>query len=781
MTRLPGPTATGDKQWANENITANLLIPVNRTAGVNSDFTSSTAAGACSSLFELKISVNITHPRPADLFISAEALTADGKGALASAVLFDGKIAGQTNSTQALLKMLSGDFSVNQLLNAAQYCGRWRLNADLGTGQPGMLNGWTLKFRTAWYPFTHDMNYFSRLLFGDHSAPDPYHKPVVNDYYLEVSRNHFGFIPAGMFGPVDWPTWRNATDAMHRADVIHLLEARGFNFAAYDHNGNGQIDNDELEILAIDNSSDDGGMNRNAGGCVPLNQSRVQVCASVAFVGEQIDFQTLAHEMSHSLGTRDLYGVWNQECFSFGFTLMSCTENGPDLLSSVYLDPWHRKRLGWVFPYAASFGPYELGDETWMDFYGNKSRPAVFYRDSNPKEYYLFEYRGGRSYDNRAPNWGIVAWHVLETDSGDPGDPVEGHAIYVFSPVYKKDDQAVGGSRPWTPADGRFQVAFKDGSYLPLSFWVEQPAHSNNSMILHWDAAPANNAPPTIQIIQPADNSSGPVGYSPTIPLQAIVKDARGGTDGLRVLWVSDVDGNLASGMNSAASFLTPGPRVITVIATDQYGATSRKSVKFTAYATPPVATIFSPAGGQTFYRNQPITFNGKGSNAVTFAFGCNSLTWTVDRIPGWTMQGCQGTPSFNLTGPVKITLTVRDDSNPPLTGSASVTVNLTDPPPSSPPIVTITNPIDYSLWSTTTYQVAGAASDPQGGPVTYRWTVTPSGGSEVQISTASVFNWMPLTVFTTSTTFELRLYGANNRGQTSVVKRTYFVQQPPR
>jgi hypothetical protein len=203
--------------------------------------------------------------------------------------------------------------------------------------------------------------------------------------------------------------------------------------------------------------------------------------------------------------------------------------------------------------------------------------------------------------------------------------------------------------------------------------------------------------------------------------------------------------------------------------------------VKFTAYATPPVATIFSPATGQSFYRNQPITFNGKGSNAVTFAFGCNSLTWTVDRIPGWTMQGCQGTPSFNLTGPVKITLTVRDDSNPPLTGSASVTVNLTDPPPSSPPVVTITNPIDYSLWSTTTYQVAGAVSDPQGGPVTYRWTVTPSGGSEVQISTASVFNWMPLTVFTTSTTFDLRLYGANNRGQTSVVKRTYFVQQPPR
>lgn len=131
MTRLPGPTATGDKQWVNENVTANLAIPVNRTAGVNSDFTSSTAAAACSSLFDLKVAVNITHPRPADLLISLEALTADGRGILASAPLFDGVIAGQTNSTQALLKILSGDFNVPQLLNAGQYCGRWRLNVTI--------------------------------------------------------------------------------------------------------------------------------------------------------------------------------------------------------------------------------------------------------------------------------------------------------------------------------------------------------------------------------------------------------------------------------------------------------------------------------------------------------------------------------------------------------------------------------------------------------------------------------------------------------------------------
>lgn len=145
-------------------------------------------------------------------------------------------------------------------------------------------------------------------------------------------------------------------------------------------------------------------------------------------------------------------------------------------------------------------------------------------------------------------------------------------------------------------------------------------------------------------------------------------------------------------------------------------------------------------------------------------------------------MQGCQGTPSFDLIGPMKITLTVHDDSNPALIGTASVTVNLTDPPPSSPPVVTITSPIDYSLWSSTTYLVAGTVSDPQGGPVAYRWTVAALGSSsEIPISSTSAFNWIPGSVFTTSTTFDLRLYGTNSRGQTSVVKRTYFVQQPPR
>src|SRR5215831_9399347 len=181
----------------------------------------------------------------------------------------------------------------------------------------------------------------------------------------------------------------------------------------------------------------------------------------------------------------------------------TCTEIGADRLDSVYLDPWHRQKLGWVFRYAPGGTSYELGDETWADDFGNKSRPAVFYNDANQHEYYLFEYRAPRSYDKSVASAGIVAWHVLEDQNGNPADQTQGHVIYAYSPISGATDVSVGGSVAWTPQDGRFQVQWKDGTYLPRSFWVEQPQHSANSLILHWDGAPSTNAPPVVTILQP--------------------------------------------------------------------------------------------------------------------------------------------------------------------------------------------------------------------------------------------------------------------------------------
>jgi M6 family metalloprotease-like protein len=122
-----------------------------------------------------------------------------------------------------------------------------------------------------------------------------------------------------------------------------------------------------------------------------------------------VDFWTLAHEMSHTFGTADLYA---ENCFSDHMTLMSCEPFIPDDKSIVYLDPWHRWKLGWVYPYdvgvfygnVGDTGYYEVGDESWRDLYGLPSRPLIIRNPSpNSNEYFLFEYRGGRSYAQTSP------------------------------------------------------------------------------------------------------------------------------------------------------------------------------------------------------------------------------------------------------------------------------------------------------------------------------------------------------------------------------------------
>jgi M6 family metalloprotease-like protein len=302
-----------------------------------------------------------------------------------------------------------------------------------------------------------DQGYYQGMLFGDGPGGKVV-KPNARDYFREVSRGQLIFTNAGVLGPVPWLNGINVTDPQHVTDVIHQLEDAGFNFHQFDKNGDNQITPDELEIVAVDNMNDASGANRRAGGtgCVTLQHSALKVCVAVAFVSEQVDFWTLVHEMSHTFGTVDLYGVWAKECFSDHMTIMSCEPFVPDDKSIVYLDPWHRFKLGWVYPYAGpgffygnatDTGFYETGDETWRDFYGLPSRPLIL-RNPDPaaNEYFLFEYRGGRGYDQNVADLGLVIWHVKEDGHGNPytgsdGKQAQGHAIYVFG-----SDNDFGGS-----------------------------------------------------------------------------------------------------------------------------------------------------------------------------------------------------------------------------------------------------------------------------------------------------------------------------------------------
>jgi M6 family metalloprotease-like protein len=790
LTQLPGPTATKDKQWLSQTLQVNRPIPDNQSSGINSDVTTTDYFnGSCQQLFGIEVDVTLIHQRPADLFVTLSTVSTDGLVILQTTTLFDGPTQAKGLSPQDANNLqLPGSFNATTLVGSSS-CARWRLNiSDLVAGNTGTLANWTLKRRIAFFPYAHDAGYYQGLLFGV-STEGKAVKPNAKDYFREVSRGKLIFTNAGVLGPVPFINWLNVSDPQHVGDVIHQIEDAGFNFQQFDKNGDNRITPDELEIVAVDNGSDASGANRSAG-CVTLKKSSLNVCVNVALVTEQVDFWTLVHEMSHTFGTVDLYGAWSKECLSDHMTLMSCEPFVPDDKSIVYLDPWHRWKQNWVYPYDFGFfygnlgdtGYYEVGDETWRDFYGLPSRPLILRNPAaNSNEYFLFEYRGGRGYDQNVADWGLVVWHVKEDGNGgaytgSDGKQPPGHSIYVVGP-----DNDVGGSKAWHASDGNFQLQWTDGTVLPYTFWVEESPHSSNSVVVHWSGVPINNQPPTLQIIHPQDNSSGPYGFSGSTIFLAAATDSRGSTNGLRFDWKNDVDGPMGSGSLIGYGFVTPGIRKVTVTVRDQYGATARKTITYTVTLSAPTATIWSPAQNTTYFRNQPVYLLGNGSTSTTFSLPCSSLNWTLDRLP-WTMNGCSGTQGFNLTGPATFTLTVQDSYGQFAT--ASVTVNFVDPPPNSPPIVTILAPPPGRLMGNVSVHIKGLVTDPAGGPVTYRWTVVDSRtNTETQISTASEFDWLPSSVvpINIGESIELRLYGTNRTGASTRISQQYFVDWPPR
>jgi hypothetical protein len=315
---------------------------------------------------------------------------------------------------------------------------------------------------------------------------------------------------------------------------------------------------------------------------------------------------------------------------------------------------------------------------------------------------------------------------------------------------------------------------------VPNVFRVEESTHSASSMILHRDLLPDDNGPPTIEIIRPADNGSGPIGFGPPAGFEAKVVDARGETTGLRISWASDVDGWMGTGSRIAYGFTTVGSRKVTITARDRFGATAKETITYNVQNVAPVAEIFLPAANSSYLRDQIFLLSGNGASTMYFALPCSRLTWTVDRIPGWEAYGCDTYAILDLVGPVVLTLTVTDDYG--LSSSASVPINLVKPPANSPPAVTITFPFPpVRLAMNQSYVVSGVVTDPAGGPVTYRWTVFQAGAGETEISNAEIFRWVPGTVLRAEGRFELRLYGTNAQGVTAVAALEGQAFHPPR
>jgi M6 family metalloprotease-like protein len=306
-----------------------------------------------------------------------------------------------------------------------------------------------VEFSDARFREGRDRAYYNRLIFGPGY-------PNIVDYYSENSSNLFTWQSAGTLGPIRAVDNRATPDdestyavAMrdHDAPEGKRMAARaiemaatqyGFDFSRYDSNGDGTVATDELAIVMIHAGPGDNIVGSNRGSdpcCIRPAGSTVTVQTAVAIAGDGASFATLAHEICHSLGAKDLYGSGSH---SEGLTLMSTTAyNGREIRSTFHLDPWHKMRFGWIEPRIVPLN--SVGDcfeiiatQVTGGHFATRSmhKPILLYDVTRGvREYFLLEFRnglaGGGGYDRSINDWrgnssGVAVWHAKVDDSNTP-------------------------------------------------------------------------------------------------------------------------------------------------------------------------------------------------------------------------------------------------------------------------------------------------------------------------------------------------------------------------
>jgi len=281
--------------------------------------------------------------------------------------------------------------------------------------------------------FSHPTPYYDNLIFNIFTNRS------LNGFVLENSGGLFLFkrANAGIIGPVTLTsvelTQSATNDQMRAGHCIAAAVRAGFDFSGFDTDGNGVITQDEITILIVENNANgDSGAARWAdrngvGGSFKPPGSSVSFRTSVCFVTQRVSLATLCHEVSHLLGTKDLYGVWNQECLSSTLTLMSCTITWRDNPAIYHLDPWHKMQLGWAQPRIFSLPAGGRAEIPAAQLTGWDKPVLLYDPNRGPSEFFLLEYRtsghpagSGFDYDTGVADSGLVVWRVRQEGNHEP-------------------------------------------------------------------------------------------------------------------------------------------------------------------------------------------------------------------------------------------------------------------------------------------------------------------------------------------------------------------------
>ena len=299
----------------------------------------------------------------------------------------------------------------------------------------------------------------------------------------------------------------------------------------------------------------------------------------------------------------------------------------------------------------------------------------------------------------------------------------------------------------------------------------------------------ANNKPPTITILSPANNSQFLAGQ--LITLTAVSSDPEDGT-GDAIAWYDSSDTLLGVGP-SVMALAGFGAQVVKAVVTDKGYTTTKASVNYTGSNAPPTAQIVAPLAGDTIYRNFPTVFVGQASDPnELLGLSCSGLAWSSANLadPVAPSKGCTAVVKFPTTGGRMIKLQASDPQQQK--GYAYFWANVVDPPAHAPPLVAILTPtVGTYLPGGAVADLLGAIKDPDNtGPITYKWTVN-AGFGEVLIGSISTtanpnltvgVPWIPSANVNSvcgGTSVTLRLYATDPDGAT-VKSVVVFIDFPP-
>jgi hypothetical protein len=216
-----------------------------------------------------------------------------------------------------------------------------------------------------------------------------------------------------------------------------------------------------------------------------------------------------------------------------------------------------------------------------------------------------------------------------------------------------------------------------------------------------------------------------------------------GSLTGASLVWTSDLDGPIGTGVSFNKADLSVGVHTITLTATDSEGATGTASVQITIVLVPndpPVPTITAPLTGGSAAPGANVSFEGNATDTEDGSITGAALVWTS------SLDGTIGTgESFSTTtlsgGAHTITLTATDSQG--ATGTDAISFTITG---GGTPVVAITAPVNqgsgapHTVFEGTGVTFTGSGSDPEDGPLTggsLVWTSNVDG----QIGTGETFS----------------------------------------